>query len=296
MRNQNFVSRDVKRPRLMHFALLALLLLIGGCINPSGVAQRKQLRFVLVDVGQGLSQIAVCDCTALVWDMGDSSARDNWEAVYTRLGSPRVAAVVISHGDRDHAQGLGFIDAIERFSGTIVISPVEDSLVIERYLPEHFEYRVRRKGQGDTIGGLPGALVECLWPPHAAAGVAEQGGALRNRLSLCCKLTYNANSVLMTGDIDTTAARALVDCYGSALASDIFVVPHHGSRASHDPLLAGLVSPAAALISCGAGNGYGHPDSAVVAFLSRALGAVVHITSISGDYEAVSNGYYWMRQ
>ncbi|ROR44413.1 ComEC/Rec2 family competence protein [Kitasatospora cineracea] len=62
---------------------------------------------------------------------------------------------------------------------------------------------------------------------------------------------------------------------------DVLKVAHHGS-ANQDWSLMAALRPRLALISCGAGNSYGHPASQTVAGL-KALGATVVRTDRSGD-------------
>jgi beta-lactamase superfamily II metal-dependent hydrolase len=51
--------------------------------------------------------------------------------------------------------------------------------------------------------------------------------------------------------------------------------------------------PEVAVISCGAGNTYGHPDSTVTRFLSLQMAARIFDTRFDGTITGVSNGEYW---
>jgi competence protein ComEC len=279
----------------LRFVLDALVMAcLTGCINPSGMGPRESLHFAVVDVGQGLSQIAVVGENALVWDMADSSACGQWLATYDKLGKPRIAAVIISHGDLDHAGGLRFLDRVDHFSGRVIVSVAENIDEIERLVPEALHCSFEAKGRGDTIGGLPGAEALCLWPPKTA-GYFEKESRTRNHASLCCKVSYGSNAVVLTGDIDAEAAGMIGAACTTDLAAEILVVAHHGSKYSLHPEFLGFVAPSIAVISCGTHERYGHPDSVVVNFISRAIGAAVHITSRDGDFAAVSNRFYWQR-
>ncbi|MEQ8664046.1 MAG: hypothetical protein RLW62_24780, partial [Gammaproteobacteria bacterium] len=77
------------------------------------------------------------------------------------------------------------------------------------------------------------------------------------------------------------AEAALVSRYGSALAADALVVPHHGSSTSSTAEFVAAVAPAHAIIASGYRNRYGLPDAAVVARY-RAAGAQVFDTARDG--------------
>ncbi|MFE2345970.1 ComEC/Rec2 family competence protein [Kitasatospora cineracea] len=69
---------------------------------------------------------------------------------------------------------------------------------------------------------------------------------------------------------------------------DVLKVAHHGS-ANQDWSLMAALRPRLALISCGAGNSYGHPAPQTVAGL-KALGATVVRTDRSGDIAVLGDG------
>ena len=64
---------------------------------------------------------------------------------------------------------------------------------------------------------------------------------------------------------------------------------HHGSATSTSESFLGAVDPAAAVIFCAAGNGYGHPHESVTERL-EARGTQVFRTDIHGDVVFRSDG------
>ena len=85
------------------------------------------------------------------------------------------------------------------------------------------------------------------------------------------------------GDVGEITENALVEAYGAAhLDVDVLLVGHHGADTSTGRRLLEATSPAYAVISCGAGNSYGHPDGRVLARLQNA-GAEVLRTDLEGD-------------
>jgi beta-lactamase superfamily II metal-dependent hydrolase len=103
---------------------------------------------------------------------------------------------------------------------------------------------------------------------------------------------YGGTTVIITSDIDTMAERSLAEGFGYRLASDIIVVPHHGSAGSADDVFYGYVNPDVAVISCGIGNTYGFPAKKVMDLLYQ-MKVRPYITATTGTVTAISNGYYW---
>jgi competence protein ComEC len=63
------------------------------------------------------------------------------------------------------------------------------------------------------------------------------------------------------------------------LQADILKVGHHGSKDSTNTEFLNLIKPSAAVISCGAGNSYGHPNSEA---LERLSDVEIYRTDLSG--------------
>ena len=86
--------------------------------------------------------------------------------------------------------------------------------------------------------------------------------------------------MLLTGDIEAEAERRLIQS-GAHLASDIVVVPHHGSMTSSSIPFTDSVRPDFAVVSAGYGNRWNFPKPRVVERW-RARGAVVLNTATAG--------------
>jgi competence protein ComEC len=85
----------------------------------------------------------------------------------------------------------------------------------------------------------------------------------RNDRSCVLRVSAKSGSVLFTGDIEKSAERKLLESYGNKLASDILIVPHHGSNTSSTKAFLGAVSPEVSIISVGYRNRYRLPNSRV---------------------------------
>jgi competence protein ComEC len=85
--------------------------------------------------------------------------------------------------------------------------------------------------------------------------------------TLSCVLRVQAasgTSLLLTGDIEAAQEAALVAQWGTALRSQVLLVPHHGSRSSSTDAFVAAVAPGTALVQAGYLNRFGHPAPEVV--------------------------------
>jgi competence protein ComEC len=271
--------------------LCALLCASCGTQGPSGSG--TGLRFAVVNVGEGLSQIASSGGEAVVFDMGDTDATSRWIEAYGNAGAPHIRDIVISHSHVDHMGGLRNLPDSINFSGEIVASVFEDTALIRSTCGTWASrVRFRTVAQGDTVAGPSDAFAVCVWPPRDAPVKMPIVDEFKNTCSLCFLVRYQSNTVLVTSDIDTSAEQALAAKYGFGLASDIIVVPHHGSAYSVDPVFYGYVAPSIAVISCAADNTYGHPAANVLNLLFQ-MHVKLYMTKSEGTVSAYSNGYYW---
>ena len=90
----------------------------------------------------------------------------------------------------------------------------------------------------------------------------------------------NGERLLLTGDIDVPAERAML-AQGFDVRADWLQSPHHGSRSSSSQLFLRAVSPRGVLISRGRNNAFGHPHPLVMSRY-RWLGYEIHDSAQSG--------------
>ena len=254
------------------------------------------LIFAVINVGQGLSQAIVTNEKAIVCDMGDVDEFTMWQDGYTKLGSPYIEAIVISHGDMDHKGGLKLLPGNTGFSGLVIVSPYEDTASLRAFAGNWSSSIIYKTvKQGDTLSLMNSVYMECLWPPKSPqTDQWVENNFNKNRFSLCFKIEYGNTSFLLTGDIDTVAEDKLAEKYHFELNSDIVVIPHHGSRGSLHSLFYGYVNPDIAIISCGINNTYGHPSDDVIKLLAFQMMITLYDTRYDNHVVGRSNGEYWV--
>ena len=274
-------------------ACILVLIIVPAAYRVSDWMNRD-LRFTLIDVGQGLSQlIEIPGGKKILIDGGGyaGSSFDVGEKVLASyLWKRRIKGldlVVNTHPHPDHYLGLRFI--LDNFdvgeiwiSGHKLKSDSEYSKMLrgaeQRSIPieiVHDETAMREFGA---------ALVEVYWPPTVAYNNPEYS---LNDASIVLRLTWGEKSFLLGADIETKAEQMLIQ--RGNLASDVLVVGHHGGKTSSTPEFVRAVRPRFALIPVGRGNRYGHPVESVLARF-RSARASIFRTDENGRIRCVSDG------
>ena len=237
----------------------------------------------VLDVGQG-SAILVRDGGAAV--LVDTGPGDG--AVLTAL--PRALegrsldAVLLTHGDSDHAGGLA---ELERRLRVGVLLGSEEALAAVTQPGGALE--TQPLDIGDRIRLSERTSIEVLSPPVVTAGRAHRGP---NNRSLVLLVTIGERRILLPADIEAPAEQWLASS-GLDLRADALVLPHHGSRTSSSTAFLEAVEPRVAIVSVGARNPHGHPHPEVVA---RYAGIALYRTDEHGDVTLRSDGErLWVR-
>lgn len=265
--------------------------MLAGC--GLEVTEPEPCHFIVMDVGQGLAQACVVGSRAVLFDAGPARNVAGLRAGLREAGMPYLDLVVLSHADEDHRGGLGCLDSTVPFSGLVAVNPYEDTALI-RAEAGWWAARLRfmTVARGQTLEGPPGVEITCLWPPADTAVGIPVPDELRNAFSLVFSVRYEDTGVLVTSDVDSVVLSRLLAVDGSALQSEVVVVPHHGSASSVHRGFYGAVQPQWAIVPCARDNDYGHPAPQLVDVLFE-LGIDMRTTYECGALHAVSNGWYW---
>ena len=230
--------------RALGLVLLLALLLPPRERIPAGQAQVWQL-----DVGQGLAVLVRTREHALLYDAGPRFGDfDLGERVVLpslrQLGVDRLDLLLLSHADSDHAGGA---EAVVR---GMTVARVTSGEAAE--LPRALQAQPCVDGARWAWDGV--VFTTWRWrdaPPGNAA-------------SCLLKVEAQGESLLLTGDVDAAAEKALL-ASGRDLRARWLQVPHHGSRSSSSAAFLDAVAPHGALLSRGWHNPFGHPHPGVVA-------------------------------
>jgi competence protein ComEC len=119
--------------------------------------------------------------------------------------------------------------------------------------------RWSRVHPGDSLA-IDGVSVLFLAPDSAWTSALRDP----NLASTIALVQYGSVRFLLTGDAEAPEEAWLLSHATGELHADVLKVGHHGSSTSSSPAFLDAVHPRIALVSVGAGNGYGHPSTDVM--------------------------------
>ena len=279
---------------MLVIALLHLFVPLSSLLPAERMEPREEgeLRVHFLDVGQG-------DCTVIEFpsgdvvliDAGDGSFFNRIHTVrYLKALAPAHLTMILTHADADHYGG--FEALVQAFGADAFYLPAagEDT-------PEYAALldAVERSGaetgvmtRYGVIADRSGAYLACISP----RSLDDEEG---NEASSVFYLRYEGVGVMLAGDISSAVERRLVrenallegifDCGDFRVRpeeTEILKVSHHGSAYSSCTEWLSLLSPEAAVVSCGAGNSFSHPSPEALGRIS-AVGAEIYRTDELGD-------------
>jgi competence protein ComEC len=237
-------------PRGLPAKPLALLLFLPLLWPARERMEPGEFELTMIDVGQGSALLVRTAGHVLLYDAGPAYAGglDMGEAAVVpalrATGVARLDAVVVSHGDSDHAGGLG---AVRRaYAPARVLAPAgwRDGETSPCLADEGWEW--------------DGVRFEFLHPP-------PHFPYLGNEASCVLRVAGPHGSALLPGDIGVVIEQRLLRERPDLLPADVLVVPHHGSRGSSSAAFVEAVAPRYALYGIGHRNRFDFPRPEVVA-------------------------------
>lgn len=205
-----------------------------------------------------------------------------------RAGIGRIDAIVISHNDVDHVNGVPeIVQAIEVgavYANAAFFSEA-DEWGTARYLRDYLEgWGMEIRAIGESLEVSEDVSVEVIWPNKQDEGNAELSD---NDRSVVCLIRFGGRKVLLCSDIEQYSQRAILRLYPD-IRADVVTSPHHGSRRTSDPEFISRLGAEVVVHSCsrseeeqaavdseaaeqaaGAGMFYTDRDGAVVVSISN---------------------------
>lgn len=247
-----------------------------------GLSENAAAEVHFIDVGQGDSTLIIADDEAMLIDCGDNDKGSALKKYLQEQGIDELEYVIGTHPDADHIGGMDVI-LYNFYCDTIIMPDItsdtrtyEDVINTMRYK----NYTFTRPQVGDTYALGEGSFT--IIAPNRA-----DYGSNTNDYSVGLIFHYGDTGFVFTGDAEDAEADIVRN--GIDLSADVLKAGHHGSSNASSSELIAAVSPEYAVISCGAGNSYGHPHRETLARLEEA-DVQVYRTDLSGTVIAYTDG------
>ena len=193
--------------------------------------------------------------------------------------------VLGTHPHSDHMGGMGRI--LNAFDvDTLLVSPVPEELVPEdKFYREMLEAAQNRgtaispvtDGQVLEKGNIQvKLLLPCIDPDNL------------NNCSVCTVITCGSVSFLLTGDAEEDEEEALLRSW-QLDEVNVYKAGHHGSSTSSGEEFLAVISPETAVISCGSGNTFAHPNDETISRLKKYTSGIYR-TDFCGTITIESDG------
>jgi competence protein ComEC len=266
--------------RALALVALAATLLVAWRARPEHVAPPPTgLRITFLDAGQGDAILLQVREGAVLVDQGPPEAEVAQQL--RGLGIRRLAALVLTHPQRDHVGGAA--DVLARLDVEAVLDPrLPVPSPYERdALDEARERGIRVVlGRAGSVFRLGRLRLRFLWPGEPGLPTDDP-----NDHAIVLVASFGRMDALLTADAETNVTLPL-----RPPPVEILKVAHHGSADPGLPALLALIRPQVAVISVGAGNDYGHPAPSTLAALARAPELDVYRTDEDGRVTIESDG------
>jgi competence protein ComEC len=216
------------------------------------------------DVGYWLYQRFWHDELRITYlDVGQGNA-----ALLELPGGYTIDTLILSHPNSDHLNGLIFI--AQHFNVKTIWTNGESRTTLgykrlhKIVAAKHLNLPVFKQMPRKQL--INGVKFLFLYPPADFLDKKRAGQKWRNtnNNSLVTKVSFGRVSFLFPGDITAEAEKELVRLSGADLASDVLLVPHHGSRTSSSRIFLSEVKPGVAVISAGWKNRFRFPHATVL--------------------------------
>jgi competence protein ComEC len=234
---------------------LVVLAWIGWIVLPASRNPGDALHVLAIGNGSAML-LTTPDGSAAVCDAGTDTNSDAGETVARALravGVRRIDATVVSHLNFDHYSGLPTLArrmGLGRWLTNPYLLGPDAHSALEHLLAElpqdaRAPPATLRAGDRLTIGDV---TLEVLWPPDDLDETWKV-----NDCSLVVRLSAQGRTVLLTGDSEADALKALLAAERAgriSLKADVLIAPHHGQMIKNvtaDFLAA--VSPSAVIVS-----------------------------------------------
>ncbi len=288
--------------------VLLITSLLTGCGAPNAANQpaaqneekaasadkNNELTVTMLNVGQGDAiLIKTAEQTVLI-DTSDLDEQEKLRAELEKAQVKRIDKLILTHPHADHIGGVEGVVLKDYEVGEVYDNGMPSkSKIYLRYMKIIKQRNIPRHAltAGEVLNFGGGVSFKVLSPPKE---VVEKGSKSTdnhdpNNESVVGKLIFGNFSMMFTGDAEQQAEKVMVDNFAGDLRSTLLKAGHHGSKTSSSAAFLRAVQPEGVLISCGAGNDYGHPHKQTMKKY-QSLKLKIYETDLNGTIVVTSDG------
>jgi competence protein ComEC len=237
-------------------SMLAIVVFLG--FVKWNTTHHKELVVTCLDVGHGQTILAQLPGGGnILFDAGSMYHTNIGKRIVTPFldytGIDKLDAVIISHNDTDHINGIPEIAkhckiAHVYANNAFFTNIAEDSNSVEGFLNQTLNTRnlmVEQLGENPSFGGK--AKIKILWPASPEKLNVKLSD---NNKSLVTILEFAGRNILLCSDIEQFAQKEILRL-NPDLKVDILIAPHHGSASTLEPIFLEKLAPQILICSCG---------------------------------------------
>lgn len=256
-----------------------MALAAAGCVWYVVVQEDRGglLTFAALDIGQGDALFVEAPNGAqMLLDGGPNAMVLQKLSAVMPFYDRTIDVLVVTNPDKDHIGG--FLDVLKRYEVAMVVEPgtvtkTQTYAALDKAIREEGSKRViARRGMSIVLDEARGVSLDIIFPDRDVSTFTTNDG------SVVARLVYASTSVMLTGDTTARTEKYLVrlatensaSASSTPLKSTILKIAHHGSKTSSTPEFVAAVAPELAVISCGRGNMYHHPNQETLDTLAAA--------------------------
>lgn len=248
----------------------------------------RDLEVRYIDVGQGDSTLVLLpDGQNMLIDAGTNSGAKSLVKELKNSGIEKIDYLIATHPHEDHIGGMD--NVINEFEiGKIYMPKIDSSQTPTTKTYEDVLDAISEKNLKITQGKGGDRIIkgENLDVMFVAPNSSEYSDL--NSYSIAVKVVYGKNSFLFMGDAEQDSEKEVVDS-GYDIEANVLKCGHHGSNTATSKDFVERVSPKYAIISCGKGNSYGHPNKETLDTLNE-FGVKIYRTDTDGTVTVKSDG------
>ena len=263
--------------------ILAVFLLVKGF---GLVKERGKFLIKVFDVGQGDAiLIRTPQNQLVVIDGGPDYEVDRYMDKEFLLNGCKIDLIILTHPHQDHVKGLNRL--LSRCSVDVIIfNPVEyGSREYARWFENVEGIKVILAEAGDVVM-VGNTRFVVVWP----AEIGKDKDNINNS-SVSVLLDYGNFEALFLGDLEKEASVKIdLDLLAEYVDGplEVYKVPHHGSKDSHNMNLISFLKPKMCVVSVGQDNKFKHPDEQALDDMEN-IGCRVRRTDREGTIEVLIN-------